>query len=302
MKNHKNFVNTFEEVKQCPICYETNNLIELYLIKYANLNVPKILSIESCPDVFLLKCNNCCHCFASHKINCSMLDRYYSKINSVLYSNWSENPKDNNEKKHQKLANEIDKLFPNGEKILDIGCGCGFVLKSLKNDKWDLYGIEPSPYASAIATRNKIKILSKDIHTVGSLNFKFNVILMLDVIEHLSNPNIIISEALRMLDNDGLLIIETGDIHSANAIICGSNWNYFCSYEHISFYTKTSIKHLLRSHNMKSIKIKNVSHHPSLFANGLNLLQNIAKRILLRGKYNFTGNLAFDHIRIYAHK
>ena len=41
----------------------------------------------------------------------------------------------------------------NGGRILDIGCGFGWLLKSL-NDKWEKYGLEPDSNAAKIAGQN----------------------------------------------------------------------------------------------------------------------------------------------------
>jgi ubiquinone/menaquinone biosynthesis C-methylase UbiE len=78
-------------------------------------------------------------------------------------------------------------------KVLDIGCGDGYFLKKLKNA--DGYGID--------------KLLGDDANKMDFNNSYFDIVTMLAVIEHITNPEKIIDEIYRVLKPGGKFIFTT---------------------------------------------------------------------------------------------
>ena len=86
-------------------------------------------------------------------------------------------------KNNFEFISNLKKMTPG--KILDIGCGYGWILSSL-NNKWKKFGIEKSKLASSKASKY-CKIISNDFNKFKT-NKKFDVVLMIHVIEHLKEP------------------------------------------------------------------------------------------------------------------
>ena len=87
------------------------------------------------------------------------------------------------------------------DSVLDIGCGDGFLLKKLleKNKNIKAIGLDISPVALEKAKENGINCMSLDI--TEKLPFddnSFDSILLLDVLEHMLQPFLVLKEAVRV--------------------------------------------------------------------------------------------------------
>ena len=86
-------------------------------------------------------------------------------------------------------------------KILDIGCSTGEFIKSVFGDGQEIFGIEPSEFASNIASKNGIKIIN-DI----SEEDNFDLIIYRGTIQYIPNPFESIMKTHRALKNKGKII------------------------------------------------------------------------------------------------
>ena len=124
-----------------------------------------------------------------------------------------------------------------GGKILDIGCYSGLFLKSL-SAKFEKFGVEPSNSASQIAQSNGVTILGKTMAEIDP-DQRFDIVIAMDVIEHVTDVNEFLENALRHVNDDGLLIVSTGDPDCPfwKKIFKGKFW-YNSFSEHLTFPSK----------------------------------------------------------------
>lgn len=113
-----------------------------------------------------------------------------------------------------------------GQKILDIGCGDGSLLKKIKGS--DLYGIDLSPEQVAIAKSTEIDAvaLNIDAQSLPYGNDFFDSIICSEVIEHVLLPDKLLQEAYRVLKKDGIFIITTPNLASFGRrllLLCNKN-------------------------------------------------------------------------------
>lgn len=136
-------------------------------------------------------------------------------------------------------------------KILDIGCGLGWILSTLGED-WDKHGIEISKFASSHAAQYG------NIHN-GTLDdftgSEFDVIIMNHVIEHLDEPIGALKKIRRLLNPKGIFIIGTPDFDSAAARRYGSNFRLLHDPTHISLFSSDSMHRCLRDHGFKIMEV-----------------------------------------------
>ncbi|MDD3150121.1 MAG: class I SAM-dependent methyltransferase [Candidatus Gastranaerophilales bacterium] len=131
-----------------------------------------------------------------------------------------------------------------GGKILDIGCGLGFLLSEL-SDKFDKYGVEVSKCACNCA-ENYGKIFNGYLEDADFPDEEFDVIVMHHVIEHVEKPEEIIKEIYRILKKNGHLLIATPDFDSACARRFGENYRMLHDKTHVSLFTNESMYRFLR--------------------------------------------------------
>lgn len=121
-----------------------------------------------------------------------------------------------------------------GGRILDIGCYSGLFLKRLPA-KFEKFGIEPSGSASLVAQSNGVNILGKTCAEIDP-DRQFEIVIAIDVIEHVTDVSEFMGNALRHVHEDGLLIISTGnpDCIFWKKIFKGKFW-YSSFSEHLTF-------------------------------------------------------------------
>lgn len=294
------------EFTNCLVC-GSNKFSKRYLLHYSSEKVLEKLYIHNLPEaVYLYKCLNCGHNYANPLLKDEYLDKYYAILDSEYFNN------DNYflDKEHTRLVKIIEKIKVKGN-VLEIGCGKGHLLDKLKKYGLECYGVEPSPSASNYAKEKfGLNIVNGFLAENTFPKLKFDLIILLDVLEHIKNPNELIRLVKYYLKPNGVLIIGTGNIDSFNARLSGKYWGYFGSWEHISFFTFSSIKYLLKM-NEFNCYIKKTSYKIGFWLNFLNLIKNILilskisiKKIILilNIKHIALNNtlLVHDHFLVFA--
>lgn len=160
----------------------------------------------------------------------------------------------------------ILKYFKSG-KILDIGCGDGSLLKYLKNQGWDTYGVEIQESASQYAAQ----ILDLNIFNgrIEDTNFSadFDVITLFHVLEHLHNPIRTLKIAYSLLKDNGILIIEVPNFASFESKLFKSSWVGIAAPLHLFHFTPLSIRKLLEKVGFKVIALEFVPERTKYIAN-----------------------------------
>jgi SAM-dependent methyltransferase len=118
--------------------------------------------------------------------------------------------------------------------VLDVGCGTGDFLLTLPANI-HRYGIEPSLAASYVAIKRGLSILAATLDELPAHRL-FDVVTIIDVIEHVAYPGALLEAALPLLAPGGSLIIATGDADNAlwRRVFRSRFW-YSSFPEHITF-------------------------------------------------------------------
>jgi SAM-dependent methyltransferase len=93
-------------------------------------------------------------------------------------------------------------------RLLDIGCGPGFFLKTAIARGWDAHGIEPSRQAAAHAQTLGAKVTRGlfDAQSAQALG-RFDAVNLTNVLEHVPDPIAILSLARDRIDSGGVLAV-----------------------------------------------------------------------------------------------
>lgn len=149
-------------------------------------------------------------------------------------------------------------------KILDIGCGSGSYIYTLKKYGWDVYGLDISSKSVNFA-RSQLKLPNVFAGTIESKRFPdefFNVILLKHVIEHLPDPRSSLKEIYRILKKDGLLLIITPNVSSLNFRLFKKFWFPLETPRHLYLFSPITLKKLI---NMTGFVQENISHGISTY-------------------------------------
>ena len=119
--------------------------------------------------------------------------------------------------------------------VLDVGCYTGDFLRQLP-DSFRKFGIEPSTDAAQKAQMNGVKILGRTSEALKSQDAEFDVITLIDVIEHLARPIDVMDILIDRLRNGGVLIVSTGNADSFIWRFLRTRYYYYYN-EHLTFYS-----------------------------------------------------------------
>jgi len=128
--------------------------------------------------------------------------------------------------------------FPKNGNVLDVGCGGGWSFAALgKYGK--ISGVELDPNLVALAGEHAKRIHCGPFDLSFKPDQKYSLILMLDVLEHLEDPQTALSHALSLLEQDGKILIT---VPAFNLL-----WtSHDALNHHCVRYTKTSMRCLAK--------------------------------------------------------
>lgn len=108
-------------------------------------------------------------------------------------------------------------MVENGQKVLDIACGDGLLMSALKKNGAVVSGVDISEEAVRKCKEKGLDVSVVDIATekLPFGNDTFNTVTMLDVLEHLYAPEILLREAVRVSKKD--IIISVPNFNSLPA-------------------------------------------------------------------------------------
>lgn len=155
----------------------------------------------------------------------------------------------------QLILDRIEKCMPlKGKKLLDIGCAAGVLLAAARNRGAEVLGLEISDSAAAMAQKVfglEVLVGRPEDHLLPEATF--DVICMIDVIEHVLSPKADIGTVTRALKKGGLLVVMTPNFRAHR--IFGGKWHGFhASYEHVLYFDSKSLRTLLESQGLTPVK------------------------------------------------
>jgi 2-polyprenyl-3-methyl-5-hydroxy-6-metoxy-1,4-benzoquinol methylase len=165
-----------------------------------------------------------------------------------------------------------------GIRVLDVGCWDGAVLADFPAS-WVRHGIEPHPGAARLAAQRGLTVFNTPLESVPLATVSYDVIVLLDVFEHLEDPLAALQKLSTALAPGGYLVALTGNAASLGAQFYKGCW-YYCNYpEHVTFFCPSSVRTALHVAGLDLVRLEQRRHHSATL--GVTL-QRILRRLRAR--------------------
>ncbi len=215
----------------------------------------------------LQKCNSCGF------IQCTDLQEvvnFYVDLEDSEY----ENTRRERKIQEERLVRFFSK-YKNKGKLLDIGAGSGIMIEAAQEKGYECLGIEPSKWLQKRAEELKLPVIQGTFPHPDAKG-PFDIITLVDVIEHVIDPADLLNAIHKVLDNDGIFALVTPDVNSIAAKIFGYKWWHY-RFAHIGYFNKKTLKLLLDKTGFSIIKMTRPSWYFTLKYLGIRFLSFLPK-------------------------
>lgn len=179
------------------------------------------------------------------------------------------------------IKNTIERILGQGHgiSVLDVGCGGGLASHYLSKIGYDVTGIDASETNINIAKIHAKKTKTNTIYKVSTIeeyDQKHDVVLSLEVIEHVANIETFFSGLKKATKKGGVIIISTINrtVKSYLSAIIGAEyilkWLPKGTHEWNKFIKPEELVNLVKKHGLNIIEIKGLSLNPLTFSCTIN--------------------------------
>lgn len=166
--------------------------------------------------------------------------------------------------------------------VLDIGCGGGIFSESIAKLGFNVTGIDVAPSLIEVAKLHlhesnlSIDYLCEDVKTFSLRGKKFDVITCLDMLEHVDDPQEIISYASSMLNPNGIIALSTINrnlISYTKVVFLGEYILRLLpklTHEYSKFIKPSELNRICKMYNLSLLGIQGINYSPFTKAAKLN--------------------------------
>jgi 2-polyprenyl-3-methyl-5-hydroxy-6-metoxy-1,4-benzoquinol methylase len=135
--------------------------------------------------------------------------------------------------------------LPSSNKLLDVGAANGYFVDLANKSQFDASGLEISGSAVDWAKKLKRPVIQGTLETFEN-GIEYDVITVLDVLEHVPEPLNFLKVARSKLSKNGIILINVPHAGSFFSKISGKNWHAYLPPEHWMYFNKKSLRTMLR--------------------------------------------------------
>ena len=150
---------------------------------------------------------------------------------------------------YRRRAAAVEKALGRKGRVLDIGCGPGFLLREFHERGWEVQGTEFSDDSAAHAR----KALGMPVSVGDSRELKFetasfDAVVMWHVLEHTAQPEDTLAEVASLLRPGGVFLCAVPNFGSAEARFARDKWFHLDVPRHLSHFTVETLGTVLAKH------------------------------------------------------
>lgn len=161
----------------------------------------------------------------------------------------------------RKIRGWLKHLRTNAPRFLDVGCGDGRYLAALHRrgvPKHLLHGVELSAdVVKSLDDRGYCAHHGRIEEIEGLPERHFDLVVMLQVLEHVANPAETVAVLASLLSDDGVLVLETPNVDSLDRRLFPARyWGGYHFPRHWNLFTEATLRRLLRDKGLEPVSVK----------------------------------------------
>jgi SAM-dependent methyltransferase len=202
----------------------------------------------------VVACEGCGGGYADGIPDQRAFDRYYRDMSKYEYAQRGGAESEYDSRRLTLIAEIIAPYLQSPDvRILDVGCASGRLLANLRDRGFaNVTGLDPSPACAAAAGRlYSIDVRTMTLGAIAGTGERFDVVIMVGVLEHLRDLEIAFEHLRALLSPAGLLYVEVPDV-TGFADWPNAPYQDF-STEHINFFSPTSLSNLMLRHGFARV-------------------------------------------------
>ncbi len=175
-------------------------------------------------------------------------------------------------------------------RVLDMGCGPGWLLKAFERRGWETKGTELSVEAAAFAREALgLDVESRELRDLAFPGRSFDAVILWHVLEHLPEPEAALREVARILKPGGVLFLGVPNWGSSESQSSGPAWFQLDVPRHLNHFTASRLEDLLEANGLDIRKRRFLAPEFDFFSfvqttlNRLGLPHNLLYTMLRRG-------------------
>ncbi len=173
----------------------------------------------------------------------------------------------------------------NSGRMLDVGCGSGFLASLFAGAGWDVTGVERDD-DTAIHARETYRIAV--VTDIDDARGPFDLIMVNHVLEHLDDPLRMLEKSRELLAPGGKLIIAVPNFSSLQAMVGGAGWFHLDMPFHLYHFSEQGLVGLLHKAGFSVVE----SSHADWIQNIYGWLQSLLNRV------GISHNALYDLLRM----
>ncbi len=219
--------------------------------------------VNSKEDFDVIDCESCLFKHIIPLIDAKELDQYYQEefyLNADHYIKHHTEDIEWGEIEYNEKYDIFDQqISKKNKRILDIGSGPGYFLKTGVERGWDVLGFEPGRPAYEFSSQElNLNIINQPFSYENYKNFGcFDIIHLNKVLEHITNPRQLLSFSFEILNPSGLISVSVpNDFNPLQEIACNyldkEPW-WVVPKDHINYFNFNSLSRLMNSIGLEVI-------------------------------------------------